>query len=167
MTKEGSTCGIVPHPPTDVKLHECQNILPSDEFDWGPSKNLFEISSMEEEYRTSSNFHRCINNVERRVPCTPQTIQCIDDSGIHEFGREIANVSIGLSHYLMMGRLISKVRIKRTRSGFATHTDKRHHGISAGLLARKWGIGLDKEKRTLQLITQDNAISALKPLTRR
>ena len=58
---EGSTCGIVTHPPTDDELRECQNIILSDKFDWCPSKNLFEISSMEEEYRTSSNLHRYIN----------------------------------------------------------------------------------------------------------
>ena len=27
MTMEGSTCGIVRHPPTDYELHECQKIL--------------------------------------------------------------------------------------------------------------------------------------------
>ena len=34
MTMKGSTCGLVKHPPTDYKLHECQKILLSDEFDW-------------------------------------------------------------------------------------------------------------------------------------
>ena len=56
----------------------------------------------------------------------------------------------------MVDRLISKVRVKRTRSGFATYTYKRHHGISADILARKWGIGIDKVKKTLQSTTQDN-----------
>ena len=115
MTMEGSTCGLVTHPPTDDKLHECKNILLSDELDWYPSNNLFEISSMEEEYRTSSNFHRYINIVESRVPCAPPTIQCRDDSGIHEFDRAMANVSIGLAQYLMLGILISKVRVKRKK----------------------------------------------------
>ena len=36
MTMEGPTCGLVMHPPTDDELHECQNILLSDEFDWDP-----------------------------------------------------------------------------------------------------------------------------------
>ena len=36
MTMEGSTCGIITHPPTDNDLHKCQNILLSDEFDWDP-----------------------------------------------------------------------------------------------------------------------------------
>ena len=43
----------------------------------------------------------------------------------------MANVYIRLAHYLMVDILISKVRFKRTRSGFATYTDKKHHGISA------------------------------------
>ena len=61
MELEGSSCGIVTHPLTDDDLHECQRILLSDEFDWDPSNNFFENSSIEEEYRTSSSFHRYIN----------------------------------------------------------------------------------------------------------
>ena len=63
--------------------------------------------------------------------------------------------------------MIIKVSSKRTRSEFATYTYKQHHGISADILARKWGIGLDKAKRTLQSTTQDNVRSSLKPLTQR
>ena len=80
MTMEGSTCGIIMHPPTDNELHECQNILPSDELYWDLSNNLFGISSMEEEYRTSSNFHQYINIVDSRFTCTPTTIECRYDS---------------------------------------------------------------------------------------
>ena len=77
------------------------------------------------------------------------------------------NVSIGLAQDLMVDRLISNVRVKRTRSLFATHTYKQQHGISADILARKWGIVIDKAKQTLQSTTQDNVRSALKQLTRR
>ena len=122
---------------------------------------------MEEEYRKNSNFYQYINIVESRVPCAPPTIQCRYESGIHEFDRAMANFPSGLAQDLIVEILISKVRVKRTRRGFATHTDKRHHGISADLLAIKWGVGIYKSKRTLQLKTQDNVRSALKPLTRR
>ena len=138
------------HPPNDDELNKCQKIFLSDEFDWDPSENLFEISSIEEEYRKSSNFHRYINIVESRVPCAPPTIHCRDDSGIHEFDREMQNFPIELDQDLMVDQLISKVRVNKTRSGFTTYTDKRQHGINADILARKWGIGLDKAKRTLQ-----------------
>ena len=74
-----------------------KNILLSDEFDWDPSKNVFEISLMEEEYRKSSNFHRCINIVDSIVPCPPPTIQCRYYMVIHEFDIPMANVSIGLA----------------------------------------------------------------------
>ena len=74
---------------------------------------------------------------------------------------------IGLAQDLMVDRLISKVKVKITRSGLVTYTDKLHHGISADLLARKLGIGLDKSKQTLQSTTHDYVRSALKPLTRR
>ena len=75
---------------------------------------MFEISSMEEDYRTSSNFHGYINIVETRVPCAPPTIQCRYDSGIHEFDIAMENVSIGLSQDLMVDRLIREVRVKIT-----------------------------------------------------
>ena len=65
----------------------------------------------------------------------------------------------------MVDRLIRNVRVKRKISGFATYIDKRHHGISADLLERKWGIGLDKSTRKIQPTTQDNVRSALKLLT--
>ena len=70
----------------------------------------------------------------------------------------MAKFFIGLAQHLMVDRLISKVEVKITISGFATYTDKQHHGISAGILARKWGIGLDKANQTLQSTTQDNLI---------
>ena len=79
MKMEGSTCSLVTYRPTDGEIQECQRIIPSDEFDWYPSKNLFKISSMEEEYRTSSSFHRYTNIVEIRFLCAPTTIQCRDD----------------------------------------------------------------------------------------
>ena len=164
MIMEGSTCRIITHRPTDNDLHECQNINLSDEFDWDPSNNLFKMSSMEEEYRTSSNFHRYINIFESRFPCAPPIIHCRYDLGIHEFNRTMENVSIGLAHDFMVDILISKVRNKRTRSGFATYTYKQHNRIRADILARKWGIGLDKENWNLKYTTKDNVISSLKPL---
>ena len=90
---------------------------------------------MEEEYRTNSNLHQYINIVENRFPCAPPTIQFIDNSVIHEFDRSMENFSIGLAQDLMVDILTSKVRVKRTRSGFATYADKRHHGISADILS--------------------------------
>ena len=65
------------HPPNYDKIHDCKHILLSDEFDRYPSKNLFEISSMEEDYRTSSKFHRYINIVESRIPSAHPTISSV------------------------------------------------------------------------------------------
>ena len=92
---------------------------------------------MEEDYRTSSNFHRYINIVEIRIPSAPPSIKCRDDPGINEFVRTMAKFSIGLSRDLMADRLISSARVRITRSRYATYTDKQHHGISADVLARK------------------------------
>ena len=79
----------------------------------------------------------------------------------------MANVSIGLTQDLVVDRLIIKISVKITRSGFATYTDKRHHRISADLLESKWGIGIYKANSTLQSKNQDNVISSMKSLTRR
>ena len=99
---------------------------------------------MEEEYRTSSKFHRYINTVDRIIPGAPPTTQCRDDLGLHDFDRAMEFFSIGLSQYFMVDRLIINTRVMRTTSGYASYTDKRHHGISTDMLARKWGIGLEK-----------------------
>ena len=104
---------------------------------------------MEEEYRTSSNFYRYINIIESRIPRTPPTIQCRDDSGIHDFDIAMSKISIKLSQYLLVDILINNIRVRKTRSGYAAYTDKQHHGISADLLARKWGIVTDNAKRNL------------------
>ena len=64
MTMEGSTCGIITHPPTDYQIHGCQRILLSDKFDWYPSNNLFEIYSMEEEYMKRSKMHCYVTLVD-------------------------------------------------------------------------------------------------------
>ena len=98
---------------------------------------------MEKEYSTRSIFHQYINTVEIRVPYAPPTIQCRDDSGVHDFNRAMTKFSIGMAQDWMVDILIIKVRVKTAIIGFETFTDKRHHGISADILARKWGIGLD------------------------
>ena len=70
----------------------------------------------------------------------------------------MANFSIGMAHEFMVEILIIKVRVKKTRSGFTTYIDKRHHGISADILARKCRIRLYNAKRNLQSTTHDNVI---------
>ena len=75
------------------------------------------------------------------------------------------NVFIGISQDLMVDILIRNFRVRITRSGYDTYTDKQHHGISADMLARKHGIGIYKANRTLQSTTQDNMRSDLDSLT--
>ena len=89
---------------------------------------------MEEEYKTSPNFHRYINIAERRVTSTPPAIQCKYNLGIYEFDRVMEYLSIGLYQYFMADILIINVRVG---SGYFTYTDKHHHGINADLLAWK------------------------------
>ena len=133
-----------PPPLTDDKIHDCQNILLSDEFAQDPSNNLFEISLMNEDYRTSSKFHCYINIVEKRIISAPATIECKDDSGVHEFDREMKKIFIGLSHELVVDRLIINFKVRITRSGYSTYTDNKHQGIRSDILTRTWGVVLDK-----------------------
>ena len=92
---------------------------------------------MEEEYSKSSNFRSYINIVESITPSTLPTIQCIYDLVIRDFDRAMAKFSVGVSQYLMVYRFIRKSMVRRTRSGYATYIDKRHHGISVDILASK------------------------------
>ena len=108
---------------------------------------------MEEEYRTSSNLYHCVNNVESIISSAPPTIQCRYDLGIHDFGSAMGNFSIGLVQDLIVHRLIRNFSIRIIRSGYATYKDKQHHGISAGLLERKLGIGLYKSNINFQFTT--------------
>ena len=75
------------HPPNDYGIHGCQLILLSDEFYWYTSNNIFGFFSIEDDYRTSSNFHRYSNIVEIIIPSATPTIQCRDDLRIHDFDR--------------------------------------------------------------------------------
>ena len=77
----------------------------------------------------------------------------------------MGKLSIGISQYLMVERLIINVRVRRKISGHPNYAYKRHHGISTAMLEHKWGVMLDKEKHTLQSTSKDNVIPALKPLT--
>ena len=108
---------------------------------------------MEEEYMKRSKIHCYINIVESIITSAPPTIQCRYDLLIHEFDIKMANVSIRLAQDLMVDILINNVSVRRTRSGYATYTDKQHYGISSDMLARKWGIGLDKANFNLQSTT--------------
>ena len=82
MVMEGSTFGTITHPPTNNDVHEFQLIMISDNFDWVTANNLSEIYSLEEEYRTSSNFNFCINIVESVMTQVPLTVQCRENPGL-------------------------------------------------------------------------------------
>ena len=56
---------------------------------------------------------------------------------------------IGLSQDFMVDRLISKVRVRITRSRYVANKDKQHHEISVDLLESIYEIGIYKEKHTL------------------
>jgi hypothetical protein len=74
----------------------------------------------------------------------------------NEYDQAMLQISPILSGLTLVERVIN-----------ATYTKDRHHGTNAELLARKWGIGINKAKDTLKCTTQLNVRSAILPLTRR
>ena len=160
MEMAGSTCGFITRYPTDDELATCRQITLSDEDEWNPSKTHFQVSLMEaEKYNT--------NLSTRLVYATNGRNQIQDDIAIHEFDRALTDISLGLSQDLIAERIISNVKTRQQRFGFATITNERHHGVDPELLAQKWGIGLEKAKATLRNTTQNSIRSAVGPLTRR
>ena len=61
---------------------------------------------------------------------------------IHDFDRDMVNVSVGLSQDFMVGKLIRNSRVYMTKKGYSTITNERQQLVTLELLARKWGIGL-------------------------
>ena len=167
MDMEGSSCTFLSRYPTDDEIQTCRRIELSDEFKWDPSKKIFQISSMEEENMPRKLNSRSINLVQGNTPSSPPTVEIQDDIPVHEFDRAMAEISLGLPENIIRSRLISQIQVEKTRNGYATITNDRHHGVQPDLLARKWGIGLDKAKATLKNTTQDSIRSAILPLTRR
>ena len=137
-----------------------------DEENWNPSMTHFNVSSMQAEVQDNISW-RSISVAQSYVPAAPPITQIQDDIAIHEFDRTLASISPGLIPELLVESIICKVKTRMTRTGFATITDKRHHGISLELLAQKWGIGVDKASNTLKNTAQDSIRSAILPLTRR
>ena len=168
MDMAGSTCGFITRYPSDHEMETCQHLeLSSTEY-WDPSKDVFNISSMEAEKSNNIGLTtRIICQMHGHSPSAPPVTHIQDDLAIHEFDRALADVSLGLAQDLMVDRLISNVRVSSTTQGYATFTNDRHHGTKPELLAQKWGIGLERAKSTLKCTTQHSIRSAILPLTRR
>ena len=70
---------------------------------------------MEEEQRINMFNLRSIDQVRSQTPCYPPVIYIQDDMAIHNFDSAMANVSIGLAQYLMVYRIIGKIRVYTTK----------------------------------------------------
>ena len=144
----GFTCGFINWYPTDDKIETCQHINIKNEHNWDPSKHIFNISSKEQ---ISNVFNLSLTNqVRSQTPCDPPVTYIQDDIAIHDFNRSTVNVSIGLAQDLTVDRLIGDIRVFMTKKGYATSKNERHHLVSPELLARKWGIGSEKEKKDVE-----------------
>ena len=56
-----------------------------------------------------------INQMTSQTPCAPPVTCIQDDMAIHDCDRAMVNVSIRLSQYLMVDRLIGNIRVSVTK----------------------------------------------------
>ena len=154
MSMVGSKCGFITRYTTDDEIETCRHITISNEHDWDPSKDIFKILSTEEEKRSNIFNLSSTNQVRSKTPYAPPVTYIQDKMAIHDFDRAMLYVSIGLAHYLMVGRLIWIIRVFMTKNGYATVTNERHHSVPPELLARKWGMVLVKAKETMRTTNQ-------------
>ena len=68
-----------------------------------------------------------------------------------------------LSSYIKVSTKVPSSKMK----AMAAYSDKRHIAVSDEDMSRKWGIGLDKAKLTLDATTQMNFRSAIFTQTKR
>ena len=158
MKMNGSTCGFKSRCPTISELETCRCFLLSNEDEWNPSQVKF-IASIKKGKGLMKPARNVMMTVSSTCPNLCPTTIFRDDKMVHEFDRALANE--GISQGLLDERLMSSCNVN------ATFTSERHHGTDPSLLAKKWGIGLQKAKDTLKCTTQLNIRSAILPLTRR
>ena len=138
LSMSGSTCGLTSRAPTDEELHTCKTLTMCDEQHWDPTEARFfrNVSSVEGGKRYSAGFSSSIMAI-KHAKCD-DTLLYSNDTHIHDFDRAMSQVSTGLAEELMIDELCNHVNI------LATYTEHRHHGSDPHLLARKWGIGINK-----------------------
>ena len=66
---------------------------------------------MEEEQRRNVFNPRYINKVRFQTPCAPPVTYIQDDMDIHDFDREMVNVSIRVAQDIMVDRLLNNIRV--------------------------------------------------------
>ena len=107
---------------------------------------------------------RIICKTQGYFPTTPPITYTKDDITLHEFDCAMVSVSLGLVQDLMVDRLIANAKVQKICIGYTTLTNERHHGVTAGLLAKKWGIGIERAKATLKC-TNQNCITDASQMT--
>ena len=73
---------------------------------------------MEEEQSISFFDLRLINQVIIQTPCAPPVIYVQDNMAIHDLDQAVVNVSIVLTQYLTVYRLIGKIRVFMNENGY-------------------------------------------------
>ena len=160
----GSICGLITRYPTNDEMENCRHIELSNPHHWDPSTNLFQISLMRAEM---IHDERSICQLEGISVGSSPITAIIDDEPIHEYDWAMASISLGLHQDILAKQIVSNVKVRKVNDQYSTITKDRHHGISAELISRKWGIGIEKACQTLKCTTQLSIRSAILPLTRR
>ncbi len=135
----GSTCGVQTRCPTTSELEQCRHIVLSHEEEWDPSRSqIFQVGTTT--WQSNNDIHEENIFEKQNIPVGFNTESFI--SAIHKRRNITPRIS-------------------------ATITDTRHHQITPELIAKKWGIGVDKARQTLKATTQHAIRSAALPLKRR
>ena len=76
---------------------------------------------MEEDQRRNVFNFRSINQTRSQTPYYPPVTHIQKDMTIHNFDRDIVNVSIGFAQDLMVDRLIGKIKVSMTKKGICNN----------------------------------------------
>ena len=92
MSIVGYTCVFITWYPTYDEVETCWQITIKNEHDWGPSKHIFDIYSMEEEQSSNVFNLRWKNQGRIQTPCAPPVTYIQDYVYIHDFDTVMVNL---------------------------------------------------------------------------
>ena len=162
MEMVGLTCGLVSRAQMNDELEACPTFIVRDEQHWDPTEDTFlrNVSTVVGGKRCSADYF-VLSVMDIDTNSYYNKFHYRGYEKVNDIYRAMSQVSTTYSQDLLVDELVSKVNIS------ATYSNTRHHGTDPALLARKWGIGLNRAKYTLNCRTQQNVRYEILPLTRR
>ena len=173
----GSTVLFVTHTPTDWELNNLA-VIELTAPHWNPSQLDMPatLSDEEREIRSIRSLQATPTNVSTNHLVTNRPLSTVD---VSESDIILSSISCTYSPKLFVQQVISRVNIATSSrlkqdattgtgtSIAATASSERHAKLTPEGLAKKWQIGLETAKRTIEVTTQKGIRTALHPLHRR